>query len=205
MIRNVVFDIGGVLLRLRYQTFIEYLAGAGIDMSNLPRWLEQVDLAAHERGEIGGEELLGRIAAMARRPLDPAELRSHWLDMFDRAHEMFDLAGGLMEQYRVFLLSNIGDLHWAHLNARYGFEGLTHGVVASFRVGAIKPSAAIYRETERMFGLEPAATVFIDDLPPNVAGAQACGWQAIHHRDAAETRRQLRALGVRLPAPFALE
>jgi 2-haloacid dehalogenase len=205
MIRNVIFDIGGVLLRLRYQTFIEYLAGAGIDMTNLPRWLEQVDLAAHERGEITGEELLGRIAAMARRPLDADELRERWLDMFDRAHEMFDLAAGLKADYRVFLLSNIGDLHWRHLNARYGFDDLTHGVVASFRVGAIKPSAAIYRETERRFGLEPSATVFIDDLPPNVVGAQACGWQAIHHRDPAETRRQLRALGVRLPAPFALE
>ena len=205
MIRNVIFDIGGVLLRLRYQTFIEYLAGAGIDMTNLPRWLEQVDLAAHERGEITGEELLGRIAAMARRPLDADELRERWLDMFDRAHEMFDLAAGLKDEYRVFLLSNIGDLHWRHLNARYGFDDLTHGVVASFRVGAIKPSAAIYRETERRFGLEPSATVFIDDLPSNVAGAQACGWQAIHHRDPAETRRQLRSLGVRLPAPFALE
>jgi 2-haloacid dehalogenase len=205
MIRNVIFDIGGVLLRLRYQAFIEYLAGAGIDMTNLPRWLEQVDLAAHERGEISGEELLGRIAAMARRPLDADQLRARWLDMFDRAHEMFDLAVGLKDHHRVFLLSNIGDLHWRHLNARYGFDDLTHGVVASFRVGAIKPSAAIYRETERRFGLEPAATVFIDDLPPNVAGAQACGWHAIHHREPAETRRQLRALGVRLPAPFALE
>ena len=72
-------------------------------------------------------------------------------------------------------------------------------------MGAIKPSAAIYHEAERRFGLEPAATVFIDDLPPNVAGAQACGWHAIHHRDPAGTRRQLRALGVRLPAPFAQE
>ena len=205
MIRNVVFDIGGVLLRLRYQSFIGYLAGAGIDMTNLPKWLEQVDLAAHERGEIGGDQLLERIAAMARRPLDPAELRARWLDMFDQAHEMFDLAEGLKGEYRVLLLSNIGDLHWAHLNARYGFERLAHGVVASFRVGAIKPSAAIYREAERMFGLEPAATVFIDDLPPNVVGAQACGWQGVHHRDPAETRRALRALGVRLPAPFALE
>jgi 2-haloacid dehalogenase len=205
LIRNVVFDIGGVLLRLRYQGFIEYLAGAGIDMTNLPRWLEQVDLAAHERGEITGEELLGRIAAMARRPLAPSELRTRWLDMFDRAQDMFDLATALKDEYRVYLLSNIGDLHWTHLNALHGFDGLAHGVVASFRVGTIKPSAAIYRETERMFGLEPAATVFIDDLPPNVAGAKACGWAAIHHRDAVATCRQLRALGVRLPAPFAPE
>ncbi len=125
VIRNVVFDIGGVLLRLRYQPFIEYLGGAGIDMTNLPRWLEQVDLAAHERGEITGEELLGRIAAMARRAARPATSCSeHWLDMFDQAHEMFDLAAGLLDEYRVFLLSNIGDLHWRHLNARYGFDDL---------------------------------------------------------------------------------
>jgi len=78
-------------------------------------------------------------------------------------------------------------------------------VIASFRVGAVKPSAAIYREAERRFDLDPAATVFVDDLPPNVAGAEACGWRAIHHRSPAATRERLRALGVRLPAPFAVE
>jgi 2-haloacid dehalogenase len=201
----VVFDIGGVLVRLRYQPFIDYLASAGIDMTDLPAWLERVDLAAHERGEITGEELLGRVAAMAARPLDPGELRGRWLDMFDRAQEMFDLASGLMGEYRVFLLSNIGDKHWRHLEALYVLEALRHGVLASFRVGAVKPSAAIYREAERRFELEPAATVFVDDLPPNVAGAAACGWRAIHHRSPAETRARLRALGVRLPAPFAVE
>ena len=205
MIRNVVFDIGGVLLRLRYQPFIDYLAAAGIDMTDLPAWLQRVDLAAHERGEVSGEEMLGRIAAMARQPLPPQELRERWLDMFDRAHDMFALAQGLQERYRVYLLSNIGDLHWQHLNALHDFDGLAHGVIASFRVGSIKPSAAIYREAERQFGLEPSATVFIDDLPPNVAGAEACGWAAIHHRDAATTLRRLRALGVHLPAPFAGE
>lgn len=205
MIRNLVFDVGGVLLRLRYQPFIDYLAAAGIDMSDLPRWLEQVDLAAHERGEITGEELLGRIVAMAPRPLDRSELQSRWLDMFDRAQEMFELVAGLMADYRVFLLSNIGDLHWQHLDEAYGLGSLTHGVVASFRVGVAKPSAAIYREAERRLGLDPVATVFVDDLAPNVAGAEACGWRAIHHRSPAGTLRALRALGVRLPAPFAAE
>lgn len=147
MIRNVVFDVGGVLVRLRYQPFVEYLAAAGVDM-------------------------------------------------FDRPHEMFELASGLMADYRVYLLSNVGDLHWRHLDAQYGLDDLVHGTLASFRVGAIKPSEAIYREAELRFGLEPAATVFIDDLVPNVAGARARGWQAIHHVDPAETRRQLRSLRI---------
>ncbi len=200
MIRNVVFDVGGVMVRLRYRTFIDYLGAAGIDMSDLPRWLERVDLAAHERGELPAAELLGRIAAMASRPLDPVELEQRWLDMFDRADEMFELATGLMASYRVYLLSNVGDLHWRHLDRRYGLERLTHGVVASFRVGAVKPDPAIYREAERRLGLEPAATVFVDDLAPNVAGAAACGWRAIHHRSHGETLAALQALGVQLPA-----
>jgi len=203
MIRNVVFDIGGVLVRLRYQPFIEYLVAAGIDMTDLPAWLAKVDLSAHERGEITGDELLARVAAMARQPLDPHELEMRWLDMFDRAQEMLDLASGLMDRYRVYLLSNIGDMHWRYLNAQYGLEDVAHGVLTSFTVGAVKPSAAIYREAESRFALEPAATVFIDDLPPNVAGAQACGWHAIHHRSPALTVEQLRTLGVRLPEPFA--
>jgi 2-haloacid dehalogenase len=205
MIRNIVFDVGGVLVHLRYQPFIRYLGDAGIDMSNLPAWLATVDLAAHERGEITGEELLGRIAAMAPRPLDPAELTRRWLAMFERWDEMFALASGLMAGYRVYLLSNVGDLHWAHLDAHFGVDRLVHGALASFRVGAVKPSAAIYRKAESMFALEPAATVFIDDLPANVAGARACGWHAIHHGDASVTREQLRALGVRLPAVRATE
>jgi FMN phosphatase YigB (HAD superfamily) len=205
MIRNVVFDVGGVLVRLRYQPFIDYLTAAGIDMTDLPAWLTKVDLSAHERGEITGQVLLARVAAMARHPLDPQELETRWLDMFDRAQEMLDLASWLRDRYRVYLLSNVGDMHWRYLNAQYGLESVAHGVLTSFTVGAVKPSAAIYREAEQRFALEPAATVFIDDLPPNVAGAQACGWHAIHHRSHALTTEQLRTLGVSLPEPFKQE
>jgi FMN phosphatase YigB (HAD superfamily) len=202
MIRNVVFDVGGVLVRLRYQPFVRYLQDAGVDLADLPAWLATIDLDAHERGEIPGEELLGRVAASAPQPLDPDELGRRWLDMFERTGEMFDLANGLMGEYRVYLLSNVGDLHWRHLDASYGIESVGHGAIASFRVGAVKPSEAIYREAERRFGLDPAATVFIDDLKRNIAGARACGWQAIHHVNPEATRRELSALGVRLPPPF---
>jgi FMN phosphatase YigB (HAD superfamily) len=202
VIRNVVFDVGGVLVRLRYDPFIAYLDAAGVDLHDLPAWLARIEIAAHERGELPGPALLERIAAQAQRPLDPVELEQQWLGMFERWDEMFALATGLMQDYRVYLLSNVGDLHWAHLDATYGIETLVHGACASFQVGAIKPTPAIYRKAEAMFGLEPAATVFLDDLPPNVAAARACGWHAIHHQDARASRAALRALGVRMPASF---
>jgi len=198
-IRNVVFDVGGVLIELRYERFIRHLADAGIDMTDLPAWLVRVDIAGHERGEFPGATLLERIAAMAPSPMDPIDLRTRWLDMFEPAHAMIALARGLMPRYRVYLLSNAGDLHWQHLDGLYGLDSLVHGALASFRAGAVKPNAAIYRKAEALFSLDPAATVFIDDLPPNVEGARQCGWRAIRHVGAAQTLAELRALGVRIP------
>src|SRR6187397_1282725 len=104
-IRNVVFDVGGVLIELRYERFIRHLAAAGIDMTDLPAWLVRVDIAGHERGEFPGEALLERIANLAATPLDRDDLRARWLDMFEPAETMFALARGLMPDYRVFLLS----------------------------------------------------------------------------------------------------
>jgi 2-haloacid dehalogenase len=198
-IRNVVFDVGGVLIELRYGRFIEHLAAAGIDMTDLPAWLMRVDIAGHERGEFPGETLLERIAAMAVTPMDSVELRTRWLDMFEPAQAMINLARGLMPEYRVYLLSNAGDLYWQHLDGLYGLDSLVHGALASFRAGAVKPSAAIYRKAEALFGLEPTATVFIDDLPQNVEGARQCGWHAIRHVGATQTLAELSALGVRIP------
>jgi len=135
----------------------------------------------HERGEIGGDELLGRIAAMARRPLDGAELRERWLDMFDRAHDMFDLAAGLKTD-TACSCCRTSVICTGAPECRYGFDDLAHGVVASFRVGAIKPSAAIYRERN-------AAS---DSIRPRPCSSMTCRrtWrgtglrlQAIHHRD----------------------
>ena len=202
MIRNVVFDVGNVLVKLHYQPFVGYLVKAGVDMSDLQSWLKSVDLEGHERGDVPGEVLLDRIASLATYPLDRAELRTHWLSMFEPWDEMFTLASGLKADYRVYLLSNIGDMHWAHLDALYGLDTLVHGACASFRVGAIKPHVDIYRKAESMFELDPVATVFLDDLLPNVTAARECGWHAIHHTDAGLTRSQLQTLGVRLPAPF---
>ena len=82
----------------------------------------------------------------------------------------------------------------AHVQAAGGAVGLIE--VASDRLNSLPRLFDIIAATERPFA------IFIDDLPPNVAGAEACGWHAIHHRSPERTVEQLRALGVRLPEPF---
>ena len=96
----------------------------------------------------------------------------------------------------MFLLSNIGDLHWAHLSREYRLHAIGHGALPSYLAGVMKPHAGIYAEAERRFALEPAATVFIDDRADNIAGARARGWRGIVHGGYHGTLTALGDLGV---------
>jgi HAD superfamily hydrolase (TIGR01509 family) len=123
-------------------------------------------------------------------------MRAKWLDMFELEGAMVELAHRLSEHYHVFLLSNIGDLHWAHLAREYRLHAIGHGALPSYVAGVMKPHPAIYAEAERRFALDPAATVFIDDRADNVATACARGWRGVIHRDYSDTRSRLQRLGV---------
>ena len=73
------------------------------------------------------------------------------------------------------------------------------GAVVSGAVGLLKPNADIYDYTAARFGLTPARTWFVDDNAANVAGAAACGWNALLFTDAATLRAELSAAGL-IPA-----
>jgi 2-haloacid dehalogenase len=195
-IRDVVFDIGWVFVRLRYQPMLELLRARGVETPDLHSALNAAALEEHECGRLHGLGLLERIAALAPEPICVEELHAHWIGMFELEPAMVELAHRLSEDHGVYLLSNIGDLHWAHLAREYGMHRIGHGALPSYLAGVMKPHAAIYAEAERRFALEPAATVFIDDRAENIEAARARGWHGIVHGGYESTLAALRGLGV---------
>jgi len=195
-IRNVVFDIGWVFVRLRYQPLLDLLRSRGVEADDLHSILARAALEEHESGRLHGHGLLERIAALARDPVSVDELYAHWIGMFELEPRMVELAHRLSETHRVYLLSNIGDLHWAHLAREYGLHRIGHGALPSYLAGVMKPHAGIYAEAERRFALEPAATVFIDDRADNIESARARGWHGIVHQDYPSTVGALRELAI---------
>jgi HAD superfamily hydrolase (TIGR01509 family) len=196
LIRNVVFDIGQVFLRLNHRPFLGLLSDKGIDASNMDALLERISFNDHETGKIHGGAMLERFARLASVPVTVAELHEKWVDMFELQPRMVELAQRLTERYRVYLLSNIGDLHWAHISREYGIHQIGHGALLSYLAGVMKPHEGIYVEAERRFALEPGATVFIDDRAENITAAKARGWHGIVHSAYDTTLAELRALEV---------
>ena len=195
-ISTIVFDIGWVFVRLNYRPFLEFLSARGAPAPDMDTVIRGIALSEHECGREHGAQLLGRLAALTREPTSAAELHAQWVGMFELDAAMVALAHRLSESHRVYLLSNIGDLHWAHLAREFGLHGVGHGALPSYLAGVMKPDAGIYAEAERRFALTPAHTVFIDDRAENIAAARVRGWHGIVHQDHPGTVAALRALGV---------
>ncbi len=195
-VQNVVFDIGWVLIHLRYPPLQEFLCARGAAAPTLHATLDACGLAEHESGRLSGEEFMARLNAALHTPAAPGELQALWTAMFEPDERMLALARSLTATHRVYLLSNIGDLHWGELSRAYRLHELGHGAVLSYRAGVMKPAADIYAHAERQLELAPAHTVFIDDRADNIEAARARGWHGIVHRDYAATRAALRQLGV---------
>jgi HAD superfamily hydrolase (TIGR01509 family) len=196
VIDTVVFDIGWVLVRFNYQPIIDLLRARGCEVDDLHALLERAALSEHESGRLHGHALLERLAGLATAPVSHAELHAQWVGMFELDPLMLDLAHRLSEHHKVYLLSNIGDLHWAHLSREYALHAIGHGALPSYLAGAMKPHADIYAEAERRFALTPEATVFVDDRSDNIAAARARGWAGIVHVDFGSTLSALRALAI---------
>jgi len=196
-IRNIVFDIGWVLVRLNYRPLLDFLKAHGAELADRDAVMSGIRLEDHETGRLPGHGLLERLRGLTRSEAATLEeLRARWLDMFELDPVMIELAHRLSEHHRVFLLSNIGDLHWAHLAREYRLHAIGHGALPSYVAGVMKPHAGIYAEAERRFALEPAATLFIDDRADNIATARSRGWHGIVHQRHFDTLAGLQSLGV---------
>lgn len=190
----VVFDIGWVLLHLVPAPVLRWLEAHGSPHRGIDEVGLRIGIHDHESGRLDGAGLLANLTALAGCD-DQAAAEAHWLDMFEFQSDMFALAARLRQRYRVYLLSNIGDLHWRHLNERFAIAQIADDVLPSFQAGVMKPHAAIYEQAEQRFGLTPSQTVFIDDRFDNIVAVRRRGWHGIVHRSAGATVAELQRLG----------
>ena len=75
-----------------------------------------------------------------------------------------------------------------------GYNAHSYGF--SYEVGAMKPTAKIYEELERMTGKRGAEILYLDDRPENVDAGAARGWQVILQTDPVKSRAAIEKLAL---------
>ena len=183
MIRNVVFDIGNVLIDFRWKDYMRSLFGENetlIQTVNQGIWHNGC-WAAMDRGEMDGAKTLQKAIAFA--PQYEKEIRQT-LAHVARAFHRTDYAVPWVQELKakglnVYYLSNYSAFSVAANPDVLDFIPYMDGGVFSYEVKRVKPEPEIYLCLCEKYGLKPEECLFTDDVPENVKGAQACGFQGI--------------------------
>jgi putative hydrolase of the HAD superfamily len=203
MIQNILFDMGSVLVRFEPTEFIAKLRLGPDDAEALRREVfRSADWVRLDRGVISQQQMID--AACARLParLHPyvADLVLHWDADRPEVPGMYELVRELAENgYALFLLTNASIRHREYWPTfRYApFFGERIMLSAAWHL--MKPEREFYEKAVELLGFDPAESVFIDDQPVNVEGAEGCGIPGIvFHNDVALLRQRLREKGVRV-------
>ncbi|MEI9404213.1 HAD family phosphatase [Mesorhizobium argentiipisi] len=198
-IRHIVFDIGKVLVH--YDPDIPF-SRLIPDAAERKWFFDNVCTSAwnieQDRGRTWEEAESLLIAEHPAHSENIRNFRRHWHDMVPHAYDdSVALLEGLIDDGRdVTLLTNWASDTFREARARFPFLDKPRGITVSGEIGLIKPDRAIYDHHVASFGLDPAASLFIDDSQKNVEGAKAAGWQAVLFTDVAALKADLEWLGI---------
>ena len=189
-IKNIVFDFGGVIIDIDYQRCVQSFQKLGF--RDFDRWYSQL-LQDHlfddfETGRISPEQFRYRIRQASQQELTDEAIDAAWNSiLIGLPHENIEMLERLKPRYRLFLLSNTNIIHEHAFNAiiekTYGkniLPLLFEQVYFSHHIGMRKPHPEIFLHVMKENNLVPGETLFIDDSPQHVEGAQKTGMQTIY-------------------------
>lgn len=200
-----VFDLGGVLIdwnpRHLYRKLFdgdEHAMEQFLTTICTPSWNQQQDAG---RSFAEGCALLKAVHPAAAHRIDA------WFERYDEMlagpiQGTVDILAELRAQgVPLYALSNWSVETFPFALKRFAFLKWFQGIMLSGEVGLVKPDTKIYELFLKTFAMDPATTVFVDDLQPNVEAAAALGMQAIWFTNPVALRAELR----NLPFNLALE
>lgn len=170
MIKALIFDCFGVLYRDNLSMLYEVV----------PKEKQQElhDIVhATDHGFISRADYFEKIAELSGK--ETSDIREIENRQFSRNETLIARAKELKSDFKIGLLSNIGDETMDRLFPEPERSELFDAFVLSSEVGLIKPAVELFQVTAERLGYEPEECLMIDDIPVNVGGARLAGMQAV--------------------------
>ena len=202
MIKNIVFDMGNVLLLFDRARFLDAVGVEGDDRRLLLNNVYMsVEWARMDRGSMteaeAAESMCTRLPARLHEKVHL--LVDHWDRPIYPVPGMDALIRDLKAAgYSIYLLSNASyrqHEYWPRVPGSEYFDG----TLISADVKLVKPEREIYELLCSSFSLKAEECLFIDDSTQNIEGAERAGIPGIvFHGDAEELRAEMRGFGIRV-------
>lgn len=184
MIKNIVFDFGGVLIEIDTPTAIKAFTDLGLDDAQkyLNSYQQTGAFFALENGDISGEEFVDELSYLCHRTVGYDEARAAWMGFVVKVQsEYMQWLQQLRPQYRLCILSNTNPFlqGWARSSSftpeGKSLDDLFDSLFLSYLMHCSKPDEAIYHKMLNDGNMKPEETLFIDDSPKNIEAARSVG------------------------------
>jgi FMN phosphatase YigB (HAD superfamily) len=200
MIKTVIFDLGKVIIPFDFKRGYQGLEKVcGYPAAEIPRRLATTDLVQRfESGLVEPKDFVEELSRMLDLRVDYDQFCQIWSSIFLPDPLIPEsLLEGLSKRYRLLLLSNTNAIHFGMLEQSYPLLRHFHHMVLSYRVRAMKPSPAIFREAIARAECRPEECFFTDDIAEYVAAAKREGMDAVQFESRAQIEQELLARGIR--------
>ena len=185
MIKNILFDMGGVIITISHPEALKRFSALGLKDAeeHLNPYTQKGIFGDIEEGKIGTEEFRQKLSELVGRELTYDECKHAWMGYAKEVPQRnFDALERLRKEgYRVILLSNTNPFMMSWVLSEE-FDGKGHGldhymdaVYMSYKCGAMKPSDKFFKHVIESEGLNPNETLFLDDGIRNTQAAEALG------------------------------
>jgi len=188
-IRNIIFDLGGVILNINPQLTVDAFRNLGwndfYEADNQSLFKEL--FFNLEKGNSTPKAFRDNVRQMIVNQKDDAEIDKAWTAMIlDIPADRVRYLEKLKTSYRLFLLSNTNEIHRLKFHRDfetdfgYSFYDLFERNFYSHEMGMRKPNPQIYIQALTEANLIPEETLFIDDMEDNIEAARTLGMKVLH-------------------------
>jgi 2-haloacid dehalogenase len=202
-IKNVIFDLGGVLID--WNPAYVYLEVFDGDQKKMQWFFDEICTMDWNENQDAGYPLQQATEDRVKMfPQYEEWIRMYygrWEEMLGNAIEgTVDVLRKLIADpnYRVIALTNWSAETFPVALARFDFLHLFEGIVVSGTEKMRKPFPEIYHLALDRYGFKASETVFIDDNHRNIAASSALGIQSILFKNPDDLERDLKEKGIRL-------
>lgn len=189
-IKNIIFDLGGVILNIDYHLTINAFKSLGLtNFDSLFTQANQIGLFDKlDKGLITPQEFRDGIRQVTSSNISDSQIDWAWNAMLlDFPKSRLELLGRVKDSYRTFLLSNTNAIHIEDYNKilqnTFGVQNLSvffEREYYSHLIHMRKPDAETFELILKENNLNPEETLFIDDTFQHVEGAKKLGIRAYH-------------------------
>lgn len=195
-IKNIIFDLGNVLLNLDFDASIQAFRNLGLDSEVVTRQQAYADPIFYEleTGKTTPDKFRKRVRKILKNPqATDQQIDDAWCAMTrDIPVKRVEMLKKLSKNFNVYLFSNTNTIHINRLHNEFRemhgieFPSLFVKDFYSHEIHERKPDLSSYLKVIELAELNPGETLFVDDLEKNITGAEKAGLNTFWLQDGME-------------------